>query len=275
MPGFVDNPLTCNFDPGALLCTGADGPTCLTQAQIDAVRKIYAGPHNPTTGASIYPGLEPGSEASQGLGAITSWSLLIPGPQTFLGGDFYKYMVFGDPNWDFRTLDFDHDIAVADAKMAPVIDSTDPDLGAFSGRGGKLIMYHGWADPLVNPRNSINYFESVVAGERRAEGRGAFADRLALAKTQRYLRLFMAPGMGHCQAGPGLNTFDTLSALENWVERRIAPDSLTASHTNLGFAANVSTTATGDFSRPLCAYPKVATWTGSGSATDASRYVCR
>jgi len=89
------------------------------------------------------------------------------------------------------------------------------------------------------------------------------------------VRLFMAPGMGHCQGGPGLNTFDTLAALENWVERRIAPDTLTASHTNLTFPVNVETSAPGDFSRPLCAYPKVATWTGSGSATDSSGYVCQ
>ena len=274
VPGFVDNPLTCNFNPGTLLCTAGDNASCLTQPQVDAVRKIYAGPHNPNTGESIYPGLEPGSEASQGLTASTSWSALISGPETFLGGDFYKYMVFEDPSWDFRTLDFDHDVAFADAKMQSVIDSTSPDLSEFKHRGGKLLIYHGWADPLVNPRNSINYFNSVVAQERRANGRSAFADRLALAKTQSYLRLFMAAGMGHCQAGPGLNTFDTLSALENWVERRIAPETLTASHTTLPFPVNVSTSAAGDFSRPLCLYPKVAKWTGTGSATDASRYVC-
>jgi feruloyl esterase len=135
-------------------------------------------------------------------------------------------------------------------------------------------MYHGWADPLVNPRNSINYFESVVVTERPGNGRGIGEDRVALRRTQEYLRLFMAPGMAHCAGGPGLNTFDTLGALETWVERGIAPDELLASHTTLPFPANVETTTPGDFSRPLCPYPQAAQWTGRGSATDAANFVC-
>jgi feruloyl esterase len=281
VPGFVDNPLQCNFDPGTLLCTASDGPNCLTQPQVDAARKIYAGPFNPHTGARIYPGLEPGSEASQGLGAASSWAALISGPQTFLGGDFYKYMVFEDLNWNFHTLDFDRDIAFADAKMHSVVDSTSPDLSAFRDRGGKMIMYHGWADPLVNPRNSINYYRSVMgtlrpdnSQEADARKHGGDDEGSALERTQKFLRLFMAPGLAHCSGGPGLNTFDTLSALEAWVERRVAPETLAASHTTLPFPANVSTSAAGDFSRPLCAYPRVARWTRVGSANDARRYVC-
>jgi feruloyl esterase len=150
---------------------------------------MYAGPRNPRTGEQIFPGLEPGSEASQGLGAGTSWSLLIWAP-TCLFDTFYKYMVFNDPNWDFHTPDFDHDITFADAEMHAIIDSTSPDLSAFKARGGKLIMYHGWADPIVNSRNSINYFESVVATERPGNGRGIGEDRVALRRTQEYLRLW-------------------------------------------------------------------------------------
>ncbi len=207
VPSFIDDPTLCSFDPGSLVCAAGDTPTCLTAPQVEAVRKIYAGPRNPRTGEQIYPGLERGSEASQGLGAGSSWSALISGPQTFLGGDFYKYMVFNDPNWNFHTLDFDHDIAFADAKMHAIIDSTSPDLSAFKAGGGKLIMYHGWADPLVNPRNSINYFESVVATERPGNGRGIGEDRVALRRTQEYLRLFMAPGMAHCTGGPDAANF--------------------------------------------------------------------
>jgi len=272
VPGVIDDPTQCAFDPASLLCAGPDVPTCLTAPQVTAVRKIYAGPRNPRTGARIYPGLERGSEAAGGsLGAGGSWSALIAGPQTFLGGDFYKYMVFNDPKWDFHTLDFDHDSATADAAMAAIINSTDPDLSDFRALGGKLIMYHGWADPLVNPRNSIDYLRSV---EARRRGRGE--DSGAAAATQSFLRLFMAPGMTHCAGGPGLNTFDTLTALEQWVEHGTAPDKLIASHTALGFPDNVMAAAPppGDFSRPLCPWPQAARWTMTGSAKDAGSFVC-
>jgi feruloyl esterase len=272
----IDDPTRCAFDPGSLLCAGADAANCLTAAQVTAVRKIYAGPVDPKTGARIYPGLERGSEAAGGtLGAGGSWSALIGGPQTFLGGDFYKYMVFGDPNWDFHTLDFHDGVRFADRKMQSIIDSTSPDLREFSGRGGKLLMYHGWADPLVNPRNSIDYLRSVDAfrgdgDEGHRDGHGGRRP------TASYLRLFMAPGMTHCAGGPGLNTFDTLTALEQWVERGIAPEKLIASHTALGFPDNVMSASppAGDFSRPLCAWPQVAKWDGTGSKTAAASFSC-
>ncbi len=136
--------------------------------------------------------------------------------------------VFTDPSWDFHTLDFDHDIAFADSKMDAIIDSTNPDLSDFEVLGGKLIMYHGWADPLVNPRNSIDYLRSVAAS---GHGKGEDDDDGFARRTRSFNRLFMAPGMTHCAGGPGLNTFDTLTALERWVEVGRAPDKLIASHT--------------------------------------------
>ncbi|HWZ71093.1 MAG TPA: tannase/feruloyl esterase family alpha/beta hydrolase [Casimicrobiaceae bacterium] len=266
LPSFIDDPTNCSFDPASLQCSAGDEPTCLTAAQVEAVRKIYAGPHNPRTAEEIYPGLEPGSEIY--------WGAFL-GPNVFLGADFYKYFVFNDPNWNFHTLDFDHDIAYADAKMQSIIDSTNPNLSAFKARGSKLIIYHGWADSLVNPMNSVNYFESVVATERPGNGRGVGEDRVALRRAQEYVRLFMVPGMAHCGlGGVGLNTFDSLSAIEDWVERGIAPDSLEASHTTLLWPIDVSTQTAGDFSRPVCAYPKVAKWTGRGSPADAVNFVC-
>jgi feruloyl esterase len=278
VPGFIDDPTRCNFDPGALLCAGADAPTCLTAGQVQAVRKIYAGPRNPRTGEQIYPGLERGSESAGGsLGGGSSWSALIAGPQTFLGGDFFKFMAFENPSWDFHTLDFDHDITFADAKMAPVINSTSPDLSDFKALGGKLIMWHGWADPLVNTQNSINYFQSVVAFmHNRHKKDFNRAARGPAKETEDFLRLFLAPGMAHCSGGPGLNTFDTLTALERWVEEGIAPDKLIASQTTLPFPNNVMTKAPppGDFSRPLCPWPQSARWTGKGSARDAANFVC-
>src|SRR5216683_806594 len=279
VPTIIDDPTRCRFDPGSLLCAGADQPSCLTAAQVAAVGKIYAGPRNPRTGARIYPGLERGSESAGGsLSAGASWSALIAGPQTFLGGDFYKYMVFDDPSWDFHSLDFDHDIATADRAMAAVINSTSPDVGDFRALGGKLIMWHGWADPLVNSRNSIDYLRSVAAslGHHREEEEEEEDEHGAARATRGFLRLFMAPGMAHCAGGPGLNTFDTLTAIERWVEEGKAPKKLIASHTTLGFPDNVmsATPPPGDFSRPLCPWPKTAHWTGRGSKTDASSFVC-
>ena len=254
--GFIDDPRPCEFDPSTLQCPGPDADTCLTAAQVEAVRKIYAGPRNPRTDEQLYPGLEAGSEFG--------WTTLIAGPETFLGGDFFKYMVFEDPSWDFRTLDFDRDIAFADSKMSSIIDSTNPDLSAFQSRSGKLLMYHGWDDPLVNPRNSIDYYQSVVTAQGGDQHR-----------TQEFLRLFLAPAMGHCSGGPGLNTFDALTALERWVEQGIAPDVIIASNSiGLNLADTVETPGSGAFTRPLCPFPLVARYTGQGNPKQAENFVC-
>jgi Tannase and feruloyl esterase len=292
MDGVVDNfisdPLRCHFDPAVLLCSGADAPTCLTAPQVEAVKKIYSGPRNPRTGEQVYPGLEPGSEStiySSGYGAgLGGWKTLISGPRPFLGGDFFEYFVFDNTNWDFHTLNFDGDIAFADAKMAAIIDSTNPDLRPFRARGGKLIMYHGWADPLVNSQNSVNYYESVVATQRPGNGTGVGEDQVALRRTQDFLRLFMVPGMYHCLLGPGPNSFgqefatqgpldpthNILSALEAWVEDGVAPDKIIAAkYTNDDPNQSVLLT------RPLCPYPQQAVYTGSGSTNDAANFVCQ
>lgn len=276
VPTVIDDPTRCGFDPASLRCAGADGPNCLTEAQVDAVRKIYAGPRNPRTGEQIYPGLERGSEAAGGLlGGSGSWSTLISSAQTFLGGDTWKYMVFKDPRWDFHTLDFDRDVALADEVAGPITDSTDPDLSDFRALGGKMIIWHGWADPLVNPRNSIDYLRSVAAAGRGKQ-ETAQDDDEAARRTQGFLRLFMAAGLTHCSGGPGLTTFDTLTALERWVEQGQAPKKLIASHTNLAFPDNVmrNEPPAGTFSRPLCPWPEVARYLGKGSKTDARSFVC-
>ena len=276
VPTVIDDPTRCGFDPASLLCAGADGSSCLTAAQVDAVRKIYAGPRNPRTGARIYPGLERGSEAAGGsVGAAGSWFLLIAIPQTFLGADVWKDMVFQDPSWDFHTLDFDHDVALADKAVGPIINSTSPNLSDFKALGGKMIIWHGWADPLVNPRNSIDYVRSVAAAGRGEHGDDQ-DDSGAAKGTQSFLRLFMAAGLTHCSGGPGLTTFDTLTAIERWVEQGKAPDKLIASHTDLAFPDNVMTATppAGTFSRPLCPWPEVARYIGKGSKTDARSFVC-
>jgi feruloyl esterase len=163
-------------------------------------------------------------------------------------------VVFKDPNWDWKTFDFDKDVAKGDQPENLIMNATNPDMQKFFARGGKVIMYHGWSDSLVPPPNTIKYYDQVVA---RLGG---------AAKATDHVRLFMAPGMGHCNGGEGPDTFDKVTALENWVERGTAPARLEASH---------STNGRVDRTRPLCPYPQVARYTGTGSIDDAANFICK
>jgi feruloyl esterase len=244
--GVIGNPAGCRFDPKVLECKSGDGPACLTAPQVEAARKIYSGVRNPRTGQEIYPGLEPGSELA--------WAAMAGGPKPFaIVDEHFKFVVFKDPNWDFRTLNFDSDVALADKLDNGVINATNPDLKKFTSHGGKLIQYHGWNDQLIAPRNSVNYYTSVS----KAMG-GA-------AKTAGAYRLFMAPGMNHCRGGDGPNSFDMVGAIEQWVERGQAPDQIIASHNTDGKV---------DRTRPLCPYPQVAKYKGTGSIDDAANFTC-
>jgi feruloyl esterase len=181
-----------------------------------------------------------------------------------LGLPFLRYIAFEDPNWDARSFrwerkdGFDSDMDFIENKLGPIFNNMNPDLTAFHAHGGKLIQYHGWADPDISPLNSINYYESVIHFDGHGQDRG-------LADTQSFFRLFMVPGMYHCNGGPGPNTFDGVNALENWVERGAAPDRIVASH---------STNGTVDRTRPLCPYPQEAQWKGLGSTDQAENFVC-
>ncbi|MEO8681281.1 MAG: tannase/feruloyl esterase family alpha/beta hydrolase [Vicinamibacterales bacterium] len=244
--GLIGNPPGCRFDPQSIQCTGAETDACLTPAQLDAARKIYAPTVNPRTRTEIFPGMPPGGELT--------WTALAGGPQPFsIPADFYKYFVYSDPNWDWKTFDFDKHVAAGDEKFGKLMNATDPDLRRFKARGGKLVMYHGWNDQLIQPGNSINYYTSVA----KAMGAKEAGD---------FLRLFMAPGMTHCAGGPGPNTFDAVAALEQWVEHGTKPAQMIASH---------STNGAVDRTRPLCPYPQVASYTGSGSIDEAANFVCK
>ena len=164
--------------------------------------------------------------------------------------DFYRYFVFANPDWDWKTMDFDKDVAPA-GRRRRVLNAKEPDLRAFKARSGKLIMYHGWSDQVVPPQHSIHYYDSVekTVGARR-----------------RTIRLFMVPGMTHCGGGPGPNTFDSISAIEQWVEKGKAPEQMIASHSSNGAV---------DRTRPLCPYPQIATYNGSGSIDEAANFVCK
>jgi len=262
--GILNDPRRCSFDPATLACMGADTPQCLTAAQVAAVRRLYAGLRSPE-GDLLYPGLVPGGEA--GAGGWASWitgSAPGLGRHDTLGIPFLKYIVFEDPGWDFRSFRFsradglDDDVDFTDAKLGAMFNAIDPNLRPFQANGGKLIQYHGWSDPDITPLNSINYYESVV----RLIGAGG---NHGLRNTVEFYRLFMVPGMQHCSGGAGPGTFDMLSALENWVEKGVAPDRIIASHSTAGSV---------DRTRPLCPYPQEARWKGSGSTDDAANFVC-
>ena len=240
--GIISDPRRCRFDPGTLLCSGAADESCLTKPQVHAVRRIYDGARNPRTGERLFAGWVRGSE----LG----WSAYFVGRSEPARLDFWRYWVFHNPGWDPSTFDFDKDVARADGETASVA-STNADLTAFRDGGGKIVMYQGWADPVVPPENSIDYYEKV----RRTVG-----------ETAGFFRLFLVPGMSHCGGGPGPNTFDALDALDRWVTLGVAPDRIVASH---------STDGKVDAMRPLCVWPQQAHWNGSGHADQAAQFACR
>ena len=255
--GVLEDPRQCRFDPGVLRCKGADGPDCLTSPQVEAIRRIWEGP-NKATGPGYYPGLERGGEADTWAPWIATAS-----PEAnlhgYLGMPFFKYFVFADPNWNFRAFDYKVGPPLVEKKLAAALDATDPNLEPFARRGGKLIHYHGYSDPDIPPRASILYYESVA---KALGGR---------AKVGAFYRLFMVPGMGHCAGGPGATSFDTLTALEHWVEQGTAPETIVA--TKYADAANP---AHGIIrTHPLCSYPATAHYVGSGSTDEAQNFVCR
>jgi feruloyl esterase len=238
--GVLENPVACTFDPQVLACREGDEPTCLTSPQVEAVRKIYAGPRNARTGEQIFPGLERGSE----LG----WS---PGP-VGLAADFFRFLVFKDPDWDPKALNFDTHVALVDSKDEHrILDATRTDLSSFTKRGGKLLLYQGWAENGIPPRNLVNYYDRV---------------RESTSNATAAVRLFMVPGMGHCGGGNGATSFDMVAALDRWVTGGQAPATVPASRVRDGKV---------DRTRPLCAYPAHAVYKGSGSIDDAASFECR
>ena len=244
--GLIENPARCKFDPGTLLCKGADGRGCLTKDQVETARLIYSAPLNPASKRGI-TGLAPGSELGwTDLGWTAS--------ARATGLDQFRFLVFSKPDWDVQQFVFESDIVRAEETDRDTINALDPNLKPFIDRGGKMIQYHGWSDPQISPGNSTQYYGRVLealGGANRIQGS---------------YRLFMAPGMGHCGGGEGPNTFDMLAALEDWVERGKAPDRIIASHATNGAV---------DRTRPLCPYPQAAAYKGTGSTDEAASFVCR
>jgi hypothetical protein len=268
--GVIDNPAQCHFDPSKLLCTGTESDACLTAPQVAALKKVYDGPKT-SKGEQLFPGYSVGGETGGG-----GWALWITGgsPATkslmySFGTQFYANMVFDSAQWDFHSFSIDRDPKVADDKTAQRLNATNADLSPFKKRGGKLILYHGWSDAAIPPVSTIQYYESVRS-------------KMGAKDTSGFVRLFMAPGMQHCSGGPGPSNFgqggvpqadakqDMAAALEQWVEGGVAPEQIIAAKYKIPTNAASGVVRT----RPLCAYPKVAHWNGTGSTDDAANFTC-
>jgi pimeloyl-ACP methyl ester carboxylesterase len=250
--GQVTDPRRCEFDPSVLACKGEDGSDCLTEDELDSVLTIYDGPTT-SDGEKLFPGLVPGGEDLLWPNAIVHTETGGPGQLLgFLPDEFLRYFVFG-PDYDLLTFDFDQDPWL----LEPAADlfNVKPDLSAFRAASGKMLIWHGWNDPRLSPWDSIRYRHDVIRELRRTPR--VVGD---------FFRLFMAPGVGHCGSGDAPNQLDPLAALEDWVERGIAPERIVASQVD-DAGETVRT-------RPLCVYPQVAEYTGEGSIDDADSFVC-
>lgn len=284
---FLSNPEACKFDPKTLQCAaGEDSSTCLSAAQVEALKKVYSGPPvDPVTRKQILPAYTPGSEAT--------WDRYISGKKNPVGTErpwagFMADVAMADPDYltkeRYLTFNFGTDLAavrkrmIAGETLDAVFNTSSRDLDPVKAEGGKVIHYHGWDDPNNPPLDAVDFFQSVVADQAH---RHHLTSQQALGETQQFYRLFMVPGMGHCLGGAGPNVFgqnyarsikddaedDTLTALEVWVEKGRAPEQFIGSHVD-------AKTGSVDMTRPICAYPKIPTYTGSGSTNDAANFVC-
>ncbi len=243
--GIISAPDRCRFDPAALQCAAstADPGACLTEPQVAAMRAIYRGPHNPRTGESIYPGFAAGSEK------------LLPvqtqGDQPFPAVlSYFKDLLFQDPKWDFHVFDYDKDVAQAMQAHAAIVDVKAADLDAFLVQGRKLLLLHGWSDPLVPPATSVQFYQEITSALPKSRTSNA--------------RLFMVPGMGHCEGGDGPSIFDATSVIDAWVDTGRAPARIIASNPP----------GSPNRTRPLCPFPHEAIYSGRGSTDAEENFHC-
>jgi Tannase and feruloyl esterase len=268
--GILNDPRQCRFDLEILLCKQSDSEECLTTQQVATLKSLYVGPDD-AKGHKIFPGYLPGAEVGPGgwgpwiTGSAPGKSLLF----AFSTG-YFSNMVYENPDWNYKAANLDEAVQANDVKLATILNATDPNLTAFKARGGKLILYHGWNDPAISALNTINYYTSVI-------------NRMGARATNAFVKLYMVPGMQHCAGGPGPDSFgqngptenpdpqhNIQSALEQWVEKAIAPSSIIATK----YVKDESQVRV-NMTRPLCPYPQAAMWTGKGSTDDAANFVCK
>ena len=273
---FLTDPRECHFDPKVLQCTGSNvPPACLSAEQVTTMTNYYAGVIDPVTGLLIYPGYERGNETDDTSVLGLAFQELLPEP--VYDGLFYWVFgpSFGYPSSaiNYTNFDFNKDVDKVDDALAEPLNAVSTDLADFKRRGNKLIMYQGWADTVIPSQSSINYFNALVHHDSE-DNDGFHQVRFEpdrdnnLVKTQEYARLFMVPGMYHCLGGPGPNVFDALTPLVNWVEQGVTPETIIATKFVNDTPPAVQMT------RPLCVFPKVAKYNGSGDTNVATNFTC-
>jgi feruloyl esterase len=273
-PGpFLADPRSCHFSPDALVCKGAETDQCLTQAQANSVKALYANSYT-SDGKLVYHGLLPGAEEGN-----NGWQGWITGKSrnssegAAYGEGYFRNLVYSNPRWELKSFELDRDLKAAEETTGKALNAVNPDLQAFGARGGKLILYHGWDDPAISALGTIDYYNDVVK-------------TLGQNETSSFVRLFMAPGMQHCEGGPGLTEFgqwepaldpalndaahNITTALQVWVETGKAPEQVIAR----GGSGGVAKEKASAFAEPLCAYPRAAQYKGSGDQSDAANYTC-
>jgi feruloyl esterase len=251
--GEVADPRVCGFKASSLVCRAGQAPeTCLTPEQAAVADKFYQAVRDPKDGSLVFPGMLPSSELGWGM---------VPVPMPPAVGE-YQFVVRGDAHWDPYTFDLSRD--VAEARRTDIISALNPDLSAFAARHGKLIQYHGLSDPIIPTEASINYYESVVAQQH------------GLNKTDAFYRLFLVPGMGHCM---GAYDADWVDALDQWVEHGKAPRQVLGHRLPpmtgpppMGPPPMAAPEYTG--TRPICAYPAIAKYNGTGPPDAADSFSC-
>ncbi len=248
--GVIDDPRRCGFNPSRDVpkCAAEEGADCFTASQIAALSKIYGGPHN-SKGQLLFPGEPVGSES------VWSDNLIGPMKTVLPRSESQMKMAMLDPppgpSWSYTMFNFDTD-PERTTKAAAELNARNPDLSALKKRGGKILQYSGWADQQVNPFPGIEYYDTV-------------SKKMGAAATRDFYRLFMVPGMFHCNGGPGCSSVDWLTAVMDWVEKDEAPAQLIGAHLEKG-----ETTRT----RPLCPYPQVARYSGTGSIDADTNFAC-
>jgi hypothetical protein len=289
--GIPADPRFCQLDPATMSCTGAETNECLTGPQVATLRALYRGPHNPRTGQQIYVGF-PTTMETRWAGTLTSG---MAGPAAaflhdqpanlYFGNDYYRFFVFDNSRWDIATFNFDSDMDFSEHKvisgksLASIVNAASPDLSALRIRGAKVLMYVGWGDEALSPLEGIAYYESVA---RKFGG---------MEKTRNFYRLFMVPGMGHCGNGPGANSFgqdfynegqhfgralrndsahNIQRALEAWVETGRKPDRIVAVK-----YADDDPEKGAAFTRPICPFPQMPMYLGTGNRADAVNFDCK
>ncbi len=258
--GMVLRPDVCRFDPKTLRCSGAKDANCLTADQVSALLRAFGGPHT-SSGRALYVGQawDPGIAApgwrQWKLGSSQTGTPNSANTTLMAGALAYEFVTPADPSLDIVRFDFDRDPQRMQA-FSQVYDTyRDATLAAFRKRGGKLLIFHGTADPIFSALESIDYYQRL---SRNSGGRTA---------TAQWARLFLIPGMNHCAGGPATDSFDGLGAIVAWVEKRIAPGRIEAS-------ANPRSTYFAGRTRPLCAYPEYARYSGRGSLEDGTNFTC-